>query len=80
MIDAGIHDGDYVVIKHADTAKTGDIVIALIDQNEATLKRLKKHRDSIELIPENTSMKAVFYDPDRVQIQGVLVGQVRLYT
>lgn len=80
MIDAGIYDGDYVVIKHADTAKTGDVVVALIDQNEATLKRLKKHRDSIELIPENTSMKPVFYDTDRVQIQGILVGQVRLYT
>jgi len=79
MIDAGIHDGDFVVIKHADTAKTGDIVVALIDQNEATLKRLKRKRDGVELIPENASMEAMFYDADRVQIQGILVGQVRLY-
>ena len=80
MIDAGINDGDFVVIKHADTAKTGDIVVALIDQNEATLKRLKRHRDNIELVPENTSMEPLFYDADRVQIQGILVGQVRIYT
>ncbi|MFT5426478.1 MAG: repressor LexA [Gammaproteobacteria bacterium] len=79
MIDAGIHDGDYVVIKHADTAKTGDIVVALIDQSEATLKRLKRRRGGIELIPENASMEPMFYDAERVQIQGVLVGQVRLY-
>ena len=79
MIDAGIHDGDFVVIKHADTAKTGDIVVALIDQNEATLKRLKRKRDGVELIPENASMEAMFYDAGRVQIQGILVGQVRLY-
>ena len=79
MIDAGIHDGDYVVIKHADTARTGDIVVALIDQNEATLKRLKKRRNGVELIPENASMEPMFYDVDRVQIQGILVGQVRLY-
>ena len=79
MIDAGIHDGDYVVIKHADTAKSGDIVVALIDQSEATLKRLKKRRKGVELIPENSSMEPMFYDAERVQIQGVLVGQVRLY-
>jgi len=53
MIDAGIHDGDYVVIKHAESAKTGDIVVALVDQSEATLKRLKKCRKGVELIPEN---------------------------
>jgi repressor LexA len=79
MIDAGIHDGDYVIIKHAESAKTGDIVVALIDQSEATLKRLKKRRKGIELIPENASMQPMFYDNERVQIQGVLVGQVRLY-
>jgi len=79
MIDAGIHDGDYVIIKHADSARTGDIVVALIDQNDATLKRLKKRRNGVELIPENTSMEPMFYENDRVQIQGVLVGQVRLY-
>ncbi len=79
MIDAGIYDGDFVIIKHADTAKTGDIVVALIDQHEATLKRLKRKRHGVELIPENASMQPVFYDDGRVQIQGILVGQVRLY-
>jgi repressor LexA len=79
MIEAGIHDGDYVVIKHTNTAKTGDIVVALIDQSEATIKRLKKRRNGIELIPENKTMKPMVYTSDRVQIQGILVGQVRLY-
>ena len=79
MIESGILDGDYVVIKHADTARTGDIVVALIDQSEATLKRLKKRKNGVELIPENASMEPMFYENDRVQIQGVLVGQVRLY-
>ena len=79
MIDAGIHDGDYVIIKHAESAKTGDIVVALIDQSEATLKRLKKRKNGFELIPENASMQPMFYENERVQIQGVLFGQVRLY-
>jgi len=79
MIDAGIHDGDYVVIQHTETAKTGDIVVALVDQNEATLKRLKKRRNGIELIPENKDMSPMLYAAERVQIQGIVVGQVRLY-
>ncbi len=79
MIDAGIHDGDFVIVKHADTARTGDIIVALVDQSEATLKRLKKRRNGIELIPENSTMEPMFYSADRVQIQGILVGQVRLY-
>ncbi|MEE9552337.1 MAG: transcriptional repressor LexA [Gammaproteobacteria bacterium] len=79
MIDAGIHDGDYVIIKHAETAKTGDIVVALIDNDEATLKRFKRRRNGIELIPENKNMTPMLYAYERVQIQGILVGQVRLY-
>lgn len=79
MIDAGIHDGDYAIIHHADQAKTGDIVVALIDGEEATLKRFRKKRGSVELIPENAKMGPVFYESDRVQIQGVLVGSFRVY-
>lgn len=79
MINIGIHDGDYVIIKHTETAKSGDIVVALIDSEEATLKRLKKKRDSIELVPENSSMQPMSYDTERVRIQGILVGQFRTY-
>ena len=79
MIEAGIHDGDYVAIKHTNTAQTGDIVVALVDQEEATLKRLKKRRGKVELIPENSSMEPMIYAAERVQIQGIVVSQVRLY-
>ncbi len=79
MVDAGIHDGDYVIIKQTETAKTGDIVVALIDMEEATLKRLKKRKGKIELIPENKMMSPMVYSAERIQIQGVVVGQVRMY-
>lgn len=79
MIDAGIFDGDFVVVKHADSAKSGDIVVALIDQHEATLKRYQKKRNGIELQPANPSLKPVLYDPDRVQIQGIVIGSLRMY-
>ncbi len=79
MIEAGIFDGDYVVVRQTDTANNGDIVIALIDNGEATLKRLRKHGDRVELIPANQSMAPMIYPADRVYIQGVVVGQVRSY-
>lgn len=79
MIDAGILDGDYVVIRHADTARDGDIVVALIDGGEATLKRFRQNGRQIELIPENSELTPLVYPSDRVQIQGVLVGQLRGY-
>ena len=79
MINAGIHDGDYVVLRKTETANNGDIVAALIDNYETTLKRLKLYRSRIRLIPENDTMSAVDYSPDRVTIQGVLIAQMRTY-
>lgn len=79
MIDAGILDGDLVIIKHAETANNGDVVVALIDGEEATLKKLRKHGTRVELIPANQHLASMIYPADRVKIQGVLVGQVRLY-
>ena len=80
MIDVGIMDGDTVILRKQETPRSGDIVVALIDGQEATLKRLGKVRDGmVELIPENASMKTMHYGADRVSFQGVLVGQLRSY-
>lgn len=79
MIEAGILDGDYVVARHAQTADDGDIVVALIDGEEATLKRLRRNGEQIELIPENRELTPLVYPAERVQIQGVLIGQLRGY-
>lgn len=79
MVEAGIFDGDYVVIRHAETARNGDLVVALIDGTETTLKRFRRKGRQIELIPENRALKPMLYPPERVQIQGVVVGQFRLY-
>jgi len=79
MIEAGIFNGDLVIIRESATADNGDIVVALIDNGEATLKKLRKHGDRVELIPANQSMAPMIYPADRVHIQGVVVGQVRYY-
>ncbi len=80
MIDIGILDGDIVVIEPQNTAQFGDIVVALIDDQEATLKRFKKLNDgTIELSPENQNLQPMIYDAARVKIQGLLVGQLRSY-
>ena len=81
MIDIGILDGDVVVIEFRETANNGDIVVALIDEQEATLKRFKSTPKGrfIHLIPENTEMETMVYEASRVRIQGVLVGQLRKY-
>lgn len=80
MIDVGILDGDTVILRKQNTANTGDIVVALIDGQEATLKRLGDTNDGVvELIPENQSMPTMRYDAGRVSFQGVLVGQLRSY-
>lgn len=80
MIEAGILDGDYVVVRHAETAHDGDIVVALIDSEQATLKRFRRNGRQVELIPENSELTPLVYPANRVQIQGVLVGQLRGYT
>lgn len=80
MIDAGILDGDMVVVEQRDTAKDGDIVVALIDKDEATLKYLQQNKDgTVTLLPANQTMQPMNYPADRVQIQGVVVGQMRSY-
>lgn len=80
MIEAGILDGDMVVVEQCQVASNGTIVVALIDQQEATLKRIKNNFDgSISLIPENNSMQPLRYSANRVSIQGRVVGQFRAY-
>ena len=79
MINAGILDGDTVIIRKADSANTGDIVVALVDDNEATLKRLRRRGDSIALEAANPAYETRLYGADRVRIQGTLVGLIRRY-
>jgi repressor LexA len=80
MIEAGILDNDYVIIRKQPFAKNGDIVVAMIDKVEATLKRFRrKNETEIELIPENASMEIMTYPAERVNIHGILVGQMRKY-
>lgn len=79
MIDAGIQDGDLVVIARCADAENGTIVVALVDDHEVTLKRLRRRGDSIALEPANASYETRIFGPDRVQIQGRLVGLLRRY-
>jgi repressor LexA len=79
MINAGILDGDTVIIRKSDSANTGDIVVALVDDNEATLKRLRRRGDSIALEAANPAYETRLYGADRVRIQGTLVGLIRRY-
>lgn len=79
MIDAGINDGDVVIIRHQHDADSGDIVVALVEDQEATLKRLRKHGDVIKLEAENTDYVTQVYRRDQVRIQGRLVGLMRTY-
>jgi repressor LexA len=79
MIEAGIFEGDTVVIRRTETADTGDIVVALVDEEEATLKRLRRKGASIALEAANTAYETRIFGPDRVRIQGKLVGLIRRY-
>lgn len=79
MIEAGILDGDLVVIRRTDTATSGEIVVALIEGEEATLKRLRKKGGSIALEPANRAYETRIFGPDQVQVQGRLVGLMRRY-
>jgi repressor LexA len=79
MIEAGILDGDTVIIRRCDTAENGDIVVALVDQEEATLKRLRKKGTTIALEAANPEFKTRIFGPDQVDIQGRLVGLMRRY-
>lgn len=80
MIDEGIFDGDWVIIEQRSHARNGEIVVALIEKSEATLKFIEQYPHEILLIPANASMETMRFKPHQVEIQGVLVGQMRSYT
>ncbi|MBL8560143.1 MAG: transcriptional repressor LexA [Hyphomonadaceae bacterium] len=79
MINAGILEGDVVVLRRCDTANTGDIIVALVDGEEATLKRLRRKGNSVALEAANPRYETRIFGPDRVQIQGKLVALIRRY-
>lgn len=79
MIEAGINNGDIVVIREQDTANTGDIVVALVEEHEVTLKRFRRKGNRIALEPANVDFKTQVYDDDQVRVQGRLVGLIRSY-
>ncbi|MFC0410392.1 transcriptional repressor LexA [Roseomonas elaeocarpi] len=79
MIEAGILDSDTVIIRRSDTAENGAIVVALIDDNEVTLKRLRRKGNSLALEPANVRYETRIFGPDRVKVQGTLVGLLRRY-
>ena len=79
MQEAGIMDSDIVLIRKSETARDGDIVVALVDQQEATLKRLRRRGGHVDLIPENRNYEIKTFDSARVTVQGVLSGLYRTY-
>jgi repressor LexA len=79
MIDAGIHDGDIVIIRRCEQAENGDIVVALVEKEEATLKRLRKRGSAVALEAANPAYETRIFGPDQVDIQGRLVGLIRRY-
>jgi repressor LexA len=79
MIEAGIHDGDTVIIRRCNTAENGDIIVALVENEEATLKRLRKKGSTVALEAANPEFKTRIFGPDQIEIQGRLVGLMRRY-
>jgi repressor LexA len=79
MVDVGIHDGDIVVIQRCDLADNGDIVVALIDDSEVTLKRLRRKGATIALEAANVEYETRIFGPNRVKVQGRLTGLMRSY-
>ena len=79
MIDAGILDGDTVIIERSDSAENGSVVVALVDDEEVTLKRLRRRGASIALEPANKTYETRIFGPDRVKVQGRLVALLRRY-
>jgi len=79
MIDAGIFDGDLAIIQRCDNAENGTIIVALVDENEVTLKRLRRKGASIALEPANQSHETRIFGPDRVDVQGRLASLIRKY-
>ncbi len=79
MVGAGILDGDTVIVEPGTTAREGDIVVALIDDEEATLKRLRQGEGTVTLVAENPAVEPMTYHAGRVTIQGIVIGQLRSY-
>ncbi len=79
MIDDGIFDGDWVIIEQRSHARNGEIVVALIEKSDATLKYIEQYPHETLLIPANKNMQTMHFQPQQVEIQGVLVGQMRSY-
>lgn len=79
MIDAGIFDGDTVILQRTETAESGQIIVALIDNEEATLKRFRRKNNSIALDPANKAYETRIFGPDRVKVQGRLVALFRKF-
>ena len=79
MVEAGILDGDTVIIERSDSAENGAIVVALVDDNEVTLKRIRRKGHSIALEPANKAYETRIFGPDRVKVQGRLIGLMRQY-
>ena len=80
MIEQGIYDGDWVIVEQRSYARNGEIVVALINKNEATLKFIEQYPHETLLIPANSNLSTMRYKPEQVEIQGVLVGQMRSYS
>ena len=79
MVDEGILDGDYALIRKTDTARDGEIVVALVNNEEATLKTFRREGRMIRLDPANSRYESQRYEEDRVKIQGRLAGLIRRY-
>jgi repressor LexA len=79
MVDAGILDGDTVIIERSESAENGSIVVALVDDVQVTLKRLRQKGASIALEPANVAYETQIFGPDRVKVQGRLIGLMRQY-
>ena len=80
MKDCGIHEGDWVIIRSQNTAHNGQIVVALVDQEEATLKRFRQNPDAtISLIPENRALTPMVFSAKRITVQGILIAHIRRY-
>jgi len=79
MIDAGISDGDFAIIKKQSSANNGEIVVALTDENEATLKRFRKRGDTIALEAANELFETRIYSAGQISIQGIMIGLIRQY-
>ena len=79
MVDAGIHDGDTVIIRRAETASSGEIVVALIEDSEATLKTFRREAGRVALEPANEAYETRYFSTDKVRIQGRLTGLIRRY-